>query len=143
MVMLSAGSGRALSGSARRMQGACWQTAAGPVTLDGLMTTPLSTDWDDPGRLDAEMAAEQAVIDRAYARIEAMREAARSVSADVMESTPGGTHQARLERDVRVRVTERRLASLQVGEAGLVFGRTDAESGERHHIGRVAISDDD
>ncbi len=107
------------------------------------MTTPRVTDWDDPGRLDAEMAAEQAVIDRAYARIEAMREAARSVSADVMESTPGGTHQARLERDVRVRVTERRLASLQVGEAGLVFGRTDAESGECHHIGRVAISDDD
>ena len=109
----------------------------------GLMTTPRVTDWDDPGRLDAEMAAEQAVIDRAYARIEAMRDAARAVSADVMESTPGGTHQARLERDVRVQVTERRLASLQVGEAGLVFGRTDSESGECHHIGRLAISDDD
>ncbi len=109
----------------------------------GLMTTPSVTDWDDPGRLDTEMAAEQAVIDRAYNRIEAMRDAARAVSADVIESTPGGTHQARLERDVRVQVTERRLASLQVGEAGLVFGRTDAESGERHHIGRVAISDAD
>ncbi len=109
----------------------------------GLMTTPRVTDWDDPARLDAEMAAEQAVIDRAYARIEAMRDAARAVSADVIESTPGGTHQARLERDVRVQVTERRLASLQVGEAGLVFGRTDSDGGESHHIGRVAISDDD
>ncbi len=90
-----------------------------------------------------EIRAEQAVVDRAYARLEAMRDAARAVSADVIETTPGGTHQARLERDVRVQVTERRLASLQVGEAGLVFGRTDASGGERRYIGRVAISDED
>ncbi len=89
------------------------------------------------------MQAEQAVVDRAYARLEAMRDAARAVSADVIETTPGGTHQARLERDVRVLLTERRLASLQVGEAGLVFGRTDATDGERRYIGRLAISDED
>jgi DNA helicase IV len=90
-----------------------------------------------------EIRAEQAVVDRAYFRLEAMRDAARAVSADVLETTPGGTHQARLERDVRVQLTERRLASLQVGEAGLVFGRTDATDGERRYIGRVAISDED
>ncbi len=90
-----------------------------------------------------EIQAEQAVVDRAYTRLEAMRDAARAVSADVIETTPGGTHQARLERDVRVQVTERRLASLQVGEAGLVFGRTDATDGDRRYIGRVAISDED
>ena len=72
-----------------------------------------------------------------------MRDAARSVSADVIDTTPGGTHQARLERDVRVHVTERRLAALQVGEAGLVFGRTDAVDGDRRYIGRLAISDED
>ena len=44
---------------------------------------------------------------------------------------------------MRVQVTERRLATLQVGEAGLVFGRTDATDGERRYIGRVAISDED
>ena len=90
-----------------------------------------------------EIRAEQAVVDRAYSRLEAMRDAARAVSADVIETTPGGTHQARLERDVRVQLTERRLASLQVGEAGLVFGRTDATGGDRRYIGRVAISDED
>jgi len=90
-----------------------------------------------------EIQAEQAVVDRAYARLEAMRDAARAVSADVIDTTPGGTHQARLERDVRVHLTERRLASLQVGEAGLVFGRTDATDGERRYIGRLAISDED
>jgi len=90
-----------------------------------------------------EIRAEQAVVDRAYTRLEAMRDAARAVSADVIETTPGGTHQARLERDVRVQLTERRLASLQVGEAGLVFGRTDATGGERRYIGRVAISEED
>ncbi|MEA2685037.1 MAG: hypothetical protein QOE93_232, partial [Actinomycetota bacterium] len=72
-----------------------------------------------------------------------MRDSARAVSADVLETTPGGTHQARLERDVRVQLTERRLATLQVGEAGLVFGRTDATDGEKRYIGRVAISDED
>src|ERR1044071_6086710 len=90
-----------------------------------------------------EIQAEQAVVDRAYSRLEAMREAARPLPADVLETTPGGTHQARLERDVRVLVTERRLASLQVGEAGLVFGRTDASDGDRRYIGRLAISDED
>ncbi|MEA2972645.1 MAG: hypothetical protein QOG82_1103 [Actinomycetota bacterium] len=72
-----------------------------------------------------------------------MRDSARAVSADVLETTPGGTHQARLERDVRVQLTERRLAALQVGEAGLVFGRTDAADGDRRYIGRLAISDED
>ncbi len=72
-----------------------------------------------------------------------MRDSARAVSADVLETTPGGTHQARLERDVRVQLTERRLAALQVGEAGLVFGRTDASDGDRRYIGRLAISDED
>src|SRR5205085_10903361 len=91
----------------------------------------------------SEVQAEQAVVDRAYARLEAMRESARAVSADVLETTPGGTHQARLERDVRVQLTERRLAALQVGEAGLVFGRTDAADGDRRYIGRLAISDED
>ncbi|MEA2828824.1 MAG: hypothetical protein QOG43_3263, partial [Actinomycetota bacterium] len=110
------------------------------MTLDGSLSPPSE---GTSATSHPEIRAEQAVVDRAYARLEAMRDAARAVSADVIETTPGGTHQARLERDVRVQLTERRLASLQVGEAGLVFGRTDATGGDRRYIGRVAISDED
>ncbi|MGH9225405.1 MAG: HelD family protein, partial [Acidimicrobiales bacterium] len=89
------------------------------------------------------MAAEQAVIDRAYARLDDMREQARAVSADVLEHGRGGTHQARFERDVRVEVTERRLAALREADAGLVFGRIDRDDGERLYVGRVAISSEE
>ncbi|HEX2191786.1 MAG TPA: UvrD-helicase domain-containing protein [Acidimicrobiales bacterium] len=91
---------------------------------------------------DQELAAEQAVVDHAYARLEAMRESARQVAAGVLDQGSGGTHQARLERDVRIHVSERRLAELRVGEAPLVFGRTDHHDGERFYIGRLAVSDE-
>jgi len=90
----------------------------------------------------AELAIEQAVIDHAYERLEAMREQARKVAAGVLDQGPGGTHQARLERDVRMHLTERRLADLRVGDAPLCFGRTDHDDGERLYIGRIAVSDE-
>jgi len=89
-----------------------------------------------------ELAAEQAVIDRAYDRIEAMRQQARRVAEGMLDQGAGGTHSARLERDVRIHVTERRLAELRVGDAPLCFGRTDHDDGERLYIGRMAVSDD-
>lgn len=74
-----------------------------------------------------------------------MREQARAVSADVLGDSRGGTHQARYERDVRVEVTERRLAALKAADAGLVFGRIDHVRGPDGpggtlYVGRVAIS---
>jgi len=72
-----------------------------------------------------------------------MRSEARAVSADVLDQGPGGTHSSRLERDVRVLLTERRLAELRVGQSGLCFGRIDRVDGDRHYIGRLAIADVD
>ena len=99
----------------------------------------------DPGARsgEAELQAEQAVVDHAYARLEAMRAEARALAADVLDQGDGGTFANRIERDVRMEARGRRLAELQVGEAGLVFGRIDAESGDRLYIGRVAVSDED
>jgi DNA helicase IV len=105
------------------------------------MTAPLRSDT--PATPPDELASEQAVIDRAYARIEAMREQARKVVDGLLDTGAGGTHQARLERDVRLHVTERRLGELRVGDAPLCFGRTDHDDGERLYIGRVAVSDED
>ena len=46
-----------------------------------------------------ELEAEQAYIDRAYEALERTRAAARAVRTDI-ETGPGGTFQARYERDV-------------------------------------------
>ncbi len=89
-----------------------------------------------------ELEAEQAVLDRAHLRLEAMRAAARAVSEDVLDQGAGGTHSARLERDVRVAMTVQRLAQLRGAEAGLVFGRTDHDDGEVRHVGRQSVDDE-
>jgi hypothetical protein len=90
-----------------------------------------------------EIQAEQAVVDHAYARLEAMREEARALADDVLEHGEGGTFANRVERDVRMEARGRRLADLQVGEAGLVFGRIDAADGDHLYIGRVAVADEE
>src|SRR4051794_41406735 len=92
---------------------------------------------------NAEIEAEQAVVDRAYRRLEDMRAEARELASDVLEHGEGGTFANRIERDVRMEARGRRLAELQVGEAGLVFGRIDPDAGEPLHIGRVAVADED
>jgi hypothetical protein len=94
-----------------------------------------------------ELAEEQAYIDAAYARLDAMRSAAARVAAGFSEVGAGGTHQARLERDVADSVTRRRLAALDIGSAPLVFGRLDrtqdfAPADRRFYIGRLAVNDE-
>ncbi|MGH8978076.1 MAG: hypothetical protein ACRDV7_08390, partial [Acidimicrobiia bacterium] len=82
-----------------------------------------------PDRLrhDPELEAEQAYVDAAYARLESMRAAAERVRAAYSDVRAGGTHQARLERDIAWDVTQRRLADLDIGDSPLVFGRLDLE----------------
>ncbi|MDQ4090958.1 MAG: hypothetical protein M3163_11750, partial [Actinomycetota bacterium] len=83
------------------------------------------------------------MVDHAYRRLEAMRAEARALASDVLEHGSGGTFANRIERDVRMEVTGRRLADLQVGEAGLVFGRIDPLDGDHLYIGRVAVADEE
>src|ERR1700736_6464707 len=71
-----------------------------------------------------DLAAEQAHVDHAYDRLEAMRAAA----ADMLRTAfgeRGGTFQAVTERDIRVRTSLNRLEQLQLGREALVFGRID------------------
>jgi len=97
-----------------------------------------------------DLQAEQAYIDRAYERLEAMRRAAEDLRDSVIDAGPGGTHQARVERDVFVQTSLQRLEQLQLGRASLVFGRIDRDAAdgydegpvERFYIGRLAISDE-
>ena len=109
-----------------------------------------------------DVIAEQAYLDRAYERLEAVR---AETQAQLLEAfrERGGTFQSYAERDIRVRNSLNRLEKLQLGREALIFGRIDraapdAENlggesldgesldgqsldGESFHIGRLAISD--
>ena len=71
-----------------------------------------------------------------------MRDAARAVSAEVVGEGAGGTFAARVERDIRVELSGRRLAQLNVGDGSVCFGRLDFSDGLRVYFGRIGVSDE-
>lgn len=92
-----------------------------------------------------ELELEQAYILHAYECLEASRVGALKIR-DLTSAGPGGTFQARLERNVFDENLVHRLEQLELGNAALVFGRIDrgADSGdavESFHIGRLAVAD--
>ncbi|MSZ19049.1 MAG: hypothetical protein F2612_05205, partial [Actinobacteria bacterium] len=78
-----------------------------------------------------EMAEEQAYIVFAYECLEASKTGAMKIR-ELTSSGPGGTFQARLERNVFDENLVHRLEQLELGDAALVFGRIDrtAEEGD-------------
>jgi DNA helicase IV len=93
-----------------------------------------------------DVPAEQAHVDHAYSRLEAMRASATEMLQEAFGER-GSTFQSFTERDIRVRTGLSRLEHLQIGRESLVFGRIDRRSGddepdEAFHIGRLAISDE-
>jgi DNA helicase IV len=91
---------------------------------------------------DREIAREQAVVDRLYERLDALREQTRERLAEIRRRGSTGTPQARSERDAFATMYEDRLAQLTAVEPGLCFGRLDRVEGERLHIGRIGLTDD-
>ncbi len=89
---------------------------------------------------DPEIEAEQAYVDAAYGQLDVMRAAARRIAAGYSEVGRGGTHQARLERDVAEDATRRRLAALDVGDLPLCFGRLDRTDDATHYVGRISVT---
>ncbi|MEY3806245.1 MAG: hypothetical protein RIR69_1057 [Actinomycetota bacterium] len=91
-----------------------------------------------------ELAQEQEYILFAYECLEASRTGAMKIR-ELTSSGPGGTFQARLERNVFDENLVHRLEQLDLGDAALVFGRIDRladEDGvETFHIGRLAVAD--
>ncbi len=113
-------------------------------------------DADPEHEPSSELEAEQRHLDAAYARLDVMRRAAERVAEGYTEVTRGGTHQARLEREAAEAYTRRRLASLDIGDTPLSFGRLDLLSAdaadaadgtaspvEPFYIGRISVTDDD
>ncbi|MFG1877890.1 HelD family protein [Sphaerisporangium sp. NPDC049003] len=88
------------------------------------------------------LRAEQAYVSMLYDRLDTVRErAATSLSEEHGRGAPGGTHQARFERDVASHEHARRVAQLSGVERGLCFGRIDDTDGDTYYIGRVGLRD--
>ncbi|WP_418959224.1 HelD family protein [Streptomyces tritici] len=90
-----------------------------------------------------EFRNEQQFIAGLYARLDDLRDRAERAVADALRSAPGGTMQARRERDVLVAEQSGLLAAYNAGETGLCFGRLVFRDGADHHIGRLGLRKDD
>jgi DNA helicase IV len=104
------------------------------------------SDTGSPGAATgyaAAIRAEQEYVTVLYALLDQARERSEQELASVRSrGEAGGTHQARLERDVSAAEHERRIAQLNLTERGLCFGRTDDEQNTLY-IGRIGLRDDD
>jgi DNA helicase IV len=88
--------------------------------------------------------AEQEYVTMLYALLDQARERSELELTNVRaRGGAGGTHQARLERDVSAAEHEKRIAQLSLTERGLCFGRTDDDTQSTLYIGRIGLRDDD
>jgi DNA helicase IV len=94
------------------------------------------------GGKTAEIEREQEHLTRLYDRLDTLRDQTRARLAEVRRRGPSGTPQNRSERDAFATMYEDRLAQLNAVEAGLCFGRLDMTGGDRHHIGRIGLTDE-
>jgi DNA helicase IV len=96
------------------------------------------------GARAVSLADEQAYVSMLYGLLDTARARSESALAGInSQGTPGGTHQARLERDISASEQATRLAQLNGIERGLCFGRTDDERDLTLYIGRIGLRDDD
>lgn len=86
-----------------------------------------------------EHDAEQAYIDQAYERLDELRAQAFERAAQHARETTRMFGQG-YDRDVSVGVALKRAAELDVGDESIIFGRTDAATGERYYIGRRNVA---
>lgn len=89
-----------------------------------------------------ELATEQALIDRAYARVEALREEALTHAKQVVSDRIGRGIETLHERDALFSERIARVAHLSIGDEPLVFGRIDRVDDEPLYIGRIGVSDE-
>ncbi|OON30794.1 MULTISPECIES: UvrD-helicase domain-containing protein [unclassified Micromonospora] len=90
-----------------------------------------------------QIAVEQQVVDRVYARLEVMREQTRQLSAEGHRRAGSGPVTGLVERDAMVLGAAARLAELDGQEEGIVFGRLDFDDGYTYRIGRLGVRDED
>ncbi|MEJ3745030.1 AAA family ATPase [Actinomycetes bacterium KLBMP 9797] len=89
--------------------------------------------------LQLEIAAEQAHVDRVYARLEQLRRDAVRAEREGYRLARVGNFGALVERDAMVFHAARRRQALDAEHEGLVFGRLDLRDGNVLHVGRLGV----
>lgn len=107
----------------------------------GLLRHPSALAEEEKLTTHPEIEAEQAYFDRAYARIDALRNRAETMSAEVLLSKDP-THQGKSLRDLLAESAVSRVERLRIGRESLIFGRIDRENRERFYIGRFGVPDE-
>lgn len=92
--------------------------------------------------LSQDRASEQAHLDLVYSRLDAIITGAQAQLVAVRRTGSVGTPQARSERDAFAASLEQRIGQLRAVQDRLCFGRLDLRDGQRHHIGRIGLSDE-
>jgi DNA helicase IV len=115
----------------------------GNANVDGAHVDGAGSDTAGAPRA-VSLADEQAYLSMLYGLLDTARARSESALASInAQGMPGGTHQARLERDVSAAEHATRLAQLNGIERGLCFGRTDDVHDLTLYIGRIGLRDDD
>jgi DNA helicase IV len=95
--------------------------------------------------LAAELAAEQAFVDRVYVQLEKSARNAQAIAREGHGRGALGHEGGLVERDAMVFQAARRIAQLDAAHEGLVFGRLDLQERldpEPRYIGRIGLRDD-
>jgi hypothetical protein len=96
----------------------------------------------DPDLVQAEIAREQAHVDRCYEQLARARVRAEA-GVDRAMKMPVSTPQSLFERDAELHRSLTRLSVISTSEQQLVFGRLDMEdTAEPVYVGRVGLSDE-
>ncbi|GAA4701061.1 HelD family protein [Phytohabitans rumicis] len=93
--------------------------------------------------LQQEIAAEQRHVDRVYARLAELRQAAARAEKEGYRLARVGNFGALVERDAMVFHAARRRHALDAEHEGLVFGRLDLREGPVLHVGRLGVRDEE
>lgn len=91
---------------------------------------------------DHELAHEQSFVDRAYQRLDALRDDYRATQKQVHATHGVGNAQGWTERDAIAAHLGDIAARLEQVEDRLVFGRIDTQNAQTHYIGRTALSEE-
>jgi DNA helicase IV len=97
--------------------------------------------------VSADLTNERDYVATLYARLDELREDARSQLEAVRRTNQGGTHQNRSERDAFARIYEDRVSQLTEIDERLAFGRLelvpDGDEPVLRYIGRIGLRDEE
>ncbi len=90
-----------------------------------------------------QMAIEQQLVDKVYARLEVMREQAKELKKEGHSRATSGPLTGLVERDAMVLRAVAKMSDLDSQEEGIVFGRLDFDDGDTYRIGRLGVRDEE